>query len=281
MSTKDLKQKYRDEPVVTEDIVEVDYVLKDNMSASVGGKKFDYIVASHVIEHIDDIVGWLKDIESVLKPGGILSLVIPDKRFTFDITRDESRPSEIIGAYIDGYKRPLASMVYDHLSQYVADVSSERAWLDPRSYQNAGKRWTNQEAYDLALESKKGLFVDTHCYVFTPRSFLEVLKELTKIGLIGFEVEYFLETQLNELEFYVSLKKVSTKKIDKQKALKKIPKLKDEDPWQTIKTLNNRIDRLENTVRDMTDSTSWRITSPLRKAKKLLEKIANKSKKYY
>ena len=45
---------------------------------------FDYIVASHVIEHFPDLLGTLMDFEKILAEGGVLSLAVPDQRYCFD-----------------------------------------------------------------------------------------------------------------------------------------------------------------------------------------------------
>ncbi len=83
LSATDLREKYADEPVEQDKIVPVDYVLGDkSLKSTIGRRRFDYVLASHVIEHIPDIITWLQDVSSILKPDGVLSLVIPDKRFT-------------------------------------------------------------------------------------------------------------------------------------------------------------------------------------------------------
>ena len=54
------------------------------------------MVASHVAKHVPDMIGWFGEIPAVLKAGDVLSLVVPDKRFTFDCQRDVSGASEFI-----------------------------------------------------------------------------------------------------------------------------------------------------------------------------------------
>ena len=57
----------------------VDYVWGDRtLVEAVGqGVYFDYLVASHVVEHVPDMIGWFGEIPAVLKAGGVLSLVFP------------------------------------------------------------------------------------------------------------------------------------------------------------------------------------------------------------
>ncbi len=40
-------------------------------------KEFDYIYASHILEHIDDIFRCLKELGRIIKPGGIIHIRVP------------------------------------------------------------------------------------------------------------------------------------------------------------------------------------------------------------
>src|SRR5690349_20728184 len=74
LSTEDLRKKYsKHKDVPVELIVPTDYPLVENsLKKTLKNKKFDYALASHVIEHIPDTVSWLKDVASVLNDKGIL-----------------------------------------------------------------------------------------------------------------------------------------------------------------------------------------------------------------
>lgn len=47
----------------------------------------DFVIANHFIEHCEDPIGALKSFARVLREGGVICLVVPDKRFTFDRLR--------------------------------------------------------------------------------------------------------------------------------------------------------------------------------------------------
>jgi hypothetical protein len=51
-------------------------------------------------------------------------------------------------------------------------------------------------------------YVDVHCSVFTPDSFLEIYEELARLGLMDFEIAYFATTERNDLQFFVSLRRM-------------------------------------------------------------------------
>ncbi len=269
MSFDELKNKYRDEPVNLEKIVKPDYVLGDKTLQQVtNGNKFDYILASHVIEHIPDITRWLNDIASVLKPNGILSLIIPDGRFTFDIERNISRPADIIGAYLDKHVRATSSSMYDYSMEARDNINASEVWKNPfRDYAKKPFHFTRDEAYKRTLTNSGGkTYVDAHCFVFTPYSFVEVMRCLIDHNLFNFEVVKFEETQENDMEFFVGLQKT---KPNKQKQLASLPKLKKPTEfWEVQRDLldvNTELERIIN-------SRSWKLTKPLRTLKEMVKK---------
>lgn len=285
MSTSDLKTKYKDEPVVLDDIVNVDYVVgKKSLKTSVGGKKFDYVIASHVIEHIPDVIRWLKDINSVLKPGGVLSLVIPDKRYTFDITRRTTDVSDVIGAYIEERKRVDSSTMFDYLKEYRKNIYAyevnEKIYED---FINKPRRYNPEEVWELTRKNAKGIgYVDSHCSVFTPYSFFEIIKYLIEYDLFDFEVVDFIDTAPSELEFYVSLRKCkpNTSKLKKRSSVPtlKAPLTEKQLQYQIselvekLKLLNDKNLSLENEINEYVNSKSWKITKPLRDLVKAIKR---------
>ena len=84
-----LRAKYAGNPSVDIAQIEtVDHVLKGGKTlADCIGKPgaFDVVVASHVIEHTPDMLGFLQSCETLLSPGGVLLLAVPDKRNCFDV----------------------------------------------------------------------------------------------------------------------------------------------------------------------------------------------------
>src|ERR1700689_768593 len=117
VSTEDLIAKYTNDPAVDEHkIVSTDYVWGSNKLAEAVGASaaFDYVVASHVLEHVPDLVGWLGEVAQVLRPGGRLSLAMPDRRYTFDVRRRDSDVSEVVEAYLLHLRRPAIRATFDH-----------------------------------------------------------------------------------------------------------------------------------------------------------------------
>ena len=76
-----------DPNVDVRNLVNVDFVLEQGPLREIAANEapFDYAIASHVFEHLPDPIGWLTELHSLLSPGGVIALAIPDKRYTFDI----------------------------------------------------------------------------------------------------------------------------------------------------------------------------------------------------
>lgn len=206
--TKTLKEIYRHHAGVDiTRIVDVDAVWGANtLQDCIGAhRKVDYVVASHVIEHTPDLVTWLAEIRAILRPNGTLRLAIPDRRYTFDYLRFESRVHDVLDAYLRRTRTPLPRMIIEHhsLLRYV-DIAA--AWDGTLDVANLKHYNTTQSGFDLAKDAfDNGTYQDVHCWVFTPLTFAELCLELAELDLLGFACSYYIETPRHDAEFYVSM----------------------------------------------------------------------------
>jgi SAM-dependent methyltransferase len=208
--TPDLRAKYAEDPAVeVEDIVDVDFQLGEASLAETIGthRQFDYVVASHVIEHIPDVVTWLQEIAAVLKPGGILSLVIPDKRFTFDYLRPPSTASEMIEAHLLHPRSPTFRQVFDYLGSAVK-VDVVEAWVAKLRPDHLEHIHTEDIAWENAQRASVE-YIDVHCWVFTPQSFFDAVRMLIRRDLFDYRVTSFFPTARNDLQFFVALERIA------------------------------------------------------------------------
>jgi len=97
--TATLIEKLERHSIKMDKVEEVDFVWDGRPYPEIIGatKLYDWIIASHVIEHTTDLVGFLHDCDSLLKEEGVLSLAVPDIRHCFD----RFRPITAIGRVID------------------------------------------------------------------------------------------------------------------------------------------------------------------------------------
>lgn len=286
--SESLRRNYALDPNVdVGKIVNVSAIWGENTLLEALGQKVDCIVASHVIEHVPDLITWLNEIHTSLNTDGVLRLTVPDRRFTFDFLRKETKLSEILCSYLARARVPQPLSVLDFCLN-AATVDCSQAWrgeIDPTKLQHF---FHIDGAIHLARDVlKNGTYHDVHCWVFTPNSLASLFKQLVENDLLHFECEWFVDTQENALEFFVSLKPGS----DKQRMIQSWQKMQDEtqdraaptinaspEDQVTIDNLRAAISELKAIVRTkdlaLTDSTnqltrvyksrSWRITAPLR-----------------
>jgi SAM-dependent methyltransferase len=185
-------------------IEEVDFVWKGQSYLELTGtpKHYDWIIASHLIEHTPDLIAFLEDCDSILKDGGVLSLVIPDKRYCFDRFRPITGLARVIDSHVAGNRIHSAGTVAEFFMN-VAVKGHALAW-DERT----------RAGYDFihsAGDAKKGMsdvlerhaYLDVHNWCFVPHSFRLILADLhalgyTKLREVGFDAP-------GGYEFYVTL----------------------------------------------------------------------------
>jgi SAM-dependent methyltransferase len=218
-ATRDeLAAKYADNPdaaPMAAGLVPVDHVWQPGLRlAEIIGDDapLGFVIASHVIEHVPDPIGWLAQIAEILADGGILALVVPDRRFTFDVNRPETTAAELVEAMLEGRQMPSPQQTFSHDAGFVGTVDALAVWegLDLSSV----RRTDVGDPEAFALERARRLdaavdYVDVHCSVFTPDSFLSLLQTFVRLGLVDFEVVRFYTTEYGHYEFFVTLRKVS------------------------------------------------------------------------
>jgi len=206
-SAADLRDKYQGHNINLDNIEEVDFVWHGESYQELIGKTncYDWIIASHVIEHIPDLVSYLQQCEALLKNNGILSLVIPDKRYCFDYFSSSSSTGHVLDAYAAKRGKPSHGQVFDCIVN-----SSKRkghiAWeLDGlggadelvHTFSEAQAHWKK------SVSTKD--YIDVHCWRFTPASFRLMISDLLSLGLIGLEIKAEFDT--TGCEFYMALGK--------------------------------------------------------------------------
>jgi predicted SAM-dependent methyltransferase len=212
-STEDLRRKYAGHASVSgpdaRPLEDVDLVLEHQSLAQALGPRapVDYVVASHVIEHIPDPVGWLNELAAILREGGLVYLVVPDKRFTFDYHRTPSTTGDLVAHHLAAAKVASPAQVFEYVAR-VATVEPAEVWAgterDPKPmFENQlGRAFA-----DARRIAETGAYTDAHCTVYTPASFLAVFHELIALDLIPFEIAGIVPTERLHLDFSVTLRK--------------------------------------------------------------------------
>jgi hypothetical protein len=183
-SQEDLRRKYAGAPGVDlERIGPVDYVSTGGSVLQTIGKpgRYRYIIASHVIEHTPDLLGFVRDCEALLEPEGVLALAVPDKRFAFDVLRPLSSTGEVLQAHADKRTRHSAGRLFDEVA-YNALRGGALAWGPDNGEALAFFRPLSdaKAMFDDALVSD--VYHDIHAWQFTPSSFRLLANDLHQIG---------------------------------------------------------------------------------------------------
>lgn len=166
------------------------------------GETFDWIVASHVIEHVSDLVGWLNDCASILKPGGVLSLAIPDKRFMFDYFRPQTSIAQVIDVAVGPKStRPSLGAVMEQSLNF-AKLNDEICW-HPGMKAPPTLSFPTDYALQLRERWQGGEYIDVHVWSFTANSLRLIIEDLYALGMIQVrEVAFF---DLSGCEFFLQL----------------------------------------------------------------------------
>jgi SAM-dependent methyltransferase len=211
--TPDLRAAYADNHGLPfDDFVEVDCALEQDgeirslAAATAAHGPFDWVVASHVIEHVPDVIAWLADIAELLVDDGRLVLAVPDRRFCFDACRPETTVGEMLLAHHQGDTRPSVRAIFDHYMGAVS-VSASDAWrgtardLKPIH----GLEYTRSQ---LRRSLEDGEYVDCHAWLFTPASFVEQMRMLAEMDLHDLVIESMQVTAVDDMEFYVTMRRL-------------------------------------------------------------------------
>ncbi len=209
LSTERLREVYASDPAVDVGrVVPVDVVWDGgSLRQAVGPEvRFDHVVASHVVEHVPDLLTWLEEIGSVLAPDGALRLIVPDRRFTMDIARRETVLADVLAAQLERRTRPTPRDVIDFYCNYRI-VERAEAWAGMAPPGDGAAISEIGVAMAHARSALSGAYRDAHCWVFTPNSFVQLMANLAAIGACGFLCARIADAVPGEIDFFVHLQR--------------------------------------------------------------------------
>jgi predicted SAM-dependent methyltransferase len=181
MSVAELRNQYRE--LAEYELVEVDVIDDGETLLSIADSSVDFVIANHMIEHCQNPIGTIEHHLRVLKPGGILYMAVPDKRYTFDRDRPVTSLEHVIQDYTEG---PEWSM-HSHFEEWT--------------------RLVNKAPEDNVAAQVKHLIninYSIHFHVWTQVEFLELLLYCRSELSFPIEIEAL---QKNGIEFIVVLRK--------------------------------------------------------------------------
>ncbi len=222
-----LIEKYRVHGVDLEAIEDVDFVWKGTSYRDLTGsaKGYDWIIASHVIEHVPDLIGFLVECDEVMRDGGVLSLAVPDKRFCFDRFRALTGIQALIDARLSGSRNHSAGRIADYFLNVVA-LSGQIGWSPG---QTSGKTMADFGFVHGIADAQSGMralaendtYMDIHAWCFTPSSFRLLVEDCHALGMSPLREKSFHAQ--SGAEFYVALSRDGGgPDIDRRELLRRI-----------------------------------------------------------
>lgn len=289
--------------VPLDQIVEVDAIWGANtLQQAIGAdRKVDYVIASHVIEHVPDLVTWLEELVSILKAGGEIRLAIPDRRFTFDYLRNETTLADVVAAHMLRARVPQPHAVLDFMINWV-DVDRVVAWSGAVDRRNLKRHCTLEKSIEVAALALKGEYRDVHCWVFTPQSLAVLFSSLAREGFLSLECTQFYDTAQDQYEFFVAvrpcvsaeraalswdlvasqarldvpgssdarekelantLSEISRESVDLRSSVSALSARLDDKALEAER-LREQLSAIQARATALEQSTSWRVTAPLR-----------------
>lgn len=222
-SQEGLRAKYQGHGVNLDNIEPVDFVWDGRPLSKLIGKThcYDYIIASHVIEHVPDFITFLRECEQLLTFNGVLTLVVPDKRYCFDYFSPLTSTGDVIDAWIEKRTKPSPGQIFDYFSNS-AKRGEAIAWANDGV---GGATKLSHEFHEAKFYLQKAIdsqeYIDVHCWRFIPSTFELIISDLNKLDFLNLNIVKQFET--SGCEFYISLsKKIAAVEFDRLNQLEKI-----------------------------------------------------------
>jgi SAM-dependent methyltransferase len=169
---------------------------------------FAAIIASHVIEHIPDPIGFLDSAARLLHPNdGVLSLAVPDKRWCFDLLKPLSTTGQMLAAHRSCATRHGPATLFDNTAYHATDAG-RGGWAVGEALPGLhllAPLEDAKSAFDSYREASDGPYIDCHAWHFTPSSFVLLILELGELGVADWRVDWIRSEPA--VEFLVHLRR--------------------------------------------------------------------------
>ena len=118
----------------------------------------DFVIASHVLEHLAEPLGMLLECHRVLRPGGTLLILLPDRRRT----SDSRRPPTTLEHLVAEHERGVTEVDDEHLAEFLTlawrkDLSDpdvrERLFAEQRQRSVHVHCWTEDEFFAVVAHT--------------------------------------------------------------------------------------------------------------------------------
>lgn len=133
------------------------YISEASNLFEVPDEKYDFLLASHCLEHCANTIKTLKEWSRVVKKDGLLLLILPDRNYTFD----RNRPVTKFQHLIEDYKNEVNETDLTHIEEILAwhdlkmDIAAgSKKEFEERSKNNFDNRCLHHHIFDFDLLKK-------------------------------------------------------------------------------------------------------------------------------
>lgn len=181
MSVDDLRAQYPE--LQGKALTHVDIVDDGEKLTTLPDGSEDFIVANHFLEHCEDPLSALLAHQRVVRPGGVLFLCVPDKRYTFDLPRQLTSYEHILRDFREGPVWSRRDHVADWVRhvEHIADAREADRRVDEllaEGYSIHYHVWTLETLMDMILRARQdaGLHLDLETLLLTDGEIIMVLR---------------------------------------------------------------------------------------------------------
>ncbi len=156
---------------------------------------FDALIASHVLEHMPDLIAFLDSARQLVRDDGHLVFALPDKRWSFDFFRPPTLAGRVLLAHHDRRERHCPATLFDEVA-YSVTLRGQPGWgagaaADELAFAHPPGR--AKTLFDAVCRPDDD-YRDAHAWQFTPASFTLLILDLALAGVCDWRVEWVRPT---------------------------------------------------------------------------------------
>jgi SAM-dependent methyltransferase len=142
----------------------------------------DYVATSHVLEHTANPIAALCEWRRVLRVGGILYVVVPDKRYTWDHRRATTSWQHML----EDYRRRTTDCDETHVDEFLDNVDWPTYSPQTKPEEVDAERTRRKNGYRSNIARRA--IINIHFHVFDPENTVTLFENLsanplTRLGL--------------------------------------------------------------------------------------------------
>ena len=185
----------------------------ENLSAFADNSQ-DFVIANHLLEHLENPIRALIEFQRVLRPDGVLYVALPDARITFDQDRELTTLEHLLEEYRHGTTATRRA----HYLDWAVNVDK---------HAQAESHAARLEAMDYSI----------HFHVWLPDTFLDFLLTAKREAKLDFELAAFAPPETPEdNEFILILLKGTSRKLRLPPAAKGMSRNGWPGGWQAFRS---------------------------------------------